>query len=69
MPIGPELIIILIIVILIFGVGRISKIGGELGKSIKDFRKGVADANPENRGGAASDLADTEPEMGGQPKV
>jgi sec-independent protein translocase protein TatA len=68
MPIGPELIIILIIVILIFGVGRISKIGGELGKSIKDFRKGVADVNPENRG-AASDLADTEPEMGGQPKV
>lgn len=39
MNLGPtELIIILIIVILLFGVGRISKISGELGKSIRAFR-------------------------------
>ncbi|OGO27078.1 MAG: preprotein translocase subunit TatA [Chloroflexi bacterium RBG_16_52_11] len=39
---GPtELIIILIIVILLFGVGRISKIAGELGSGIKAFRKGI----------------------------
>ena len=31
----PELIIILVIVILLFGIGRISKIAGEMGKSIK----------------------------------
>jgi sec-independent protein translocase protein TatA len=36
---GPtELIIILVIVIFLFGVGRLSKIGGELGKAIHDFR-------------------------------
>lgn len=39
---GPtELIIILIIVILLFGVGRIGKIGGELGKGIRAFKDGL----------------------------
>ncbi len=39
---GPtELIIILIIVILLFGVGRIGKIAGELGGAIKNFRESV----------------------------
>lgn len=37
----PELIIILVIVILLFGVGRISKIAGELGKGINAFRDGL----------------------------
>jgi sec-independent protein translocase protein TatA len=38
---APELLIILIIVILVFGVGRIANIGGELGKGISAFRKGL----------------------------
>lgn len=39
---GPlELGIILVIVIIIFGVGRISKIGGELGNGIKAFKDGL----------------------------
>ena len=38
-----ELIIILVIIILLFGVGRISKIAGELGGGIKAFRKSVKD--------------------------
>ena len=44
MPIrlGPtELLIILVIIILLFGVGRIGKIAGELGRGIKEFRKGI----------------------------
>ena len=40
---GWELIIILVIVLLIFGVGRISKLGEELGKGIRAFREGVQD--------------------------
>jgi len=40
---GPtELIIILVIVLLLFGPGRIGKIAGELGKSIKNFRDGLS---------------------------
>ena len=38
-----ELIIILVIVLVIFGVGRLPEIGGSLGKSIKNFKKGISD--------------------------
>lgn len=42
MHLGPtELIIILIIVLLLFGVGRVSRIGGELGTAVANFRKGL----------------------------
>jgi len=37
----PELLIILIVVLLLFGPGRIAKIAGELGKGIRSFREGV----------------------------
>jgi TatA/E family protein of Tat protein translocase len=35
----PELIVILVIVILVFGAGRISEIGGAIGKGIKSLKK------------------------------
>ena len=38
---APELLLILVIVILLFGVGRIGKIAGELGKGIREFREGL----------------------------
>lgn len=38
--IGPlELVILLVIVVLIFGVGRLPEVGGAIGKSIREFRK------------------------------
>lgn len=37
-----ELIILLIIIVLLFGVGRISKIAGEMGKGIAEFRRGLS---------------------------
>jgi sec-independent protein translocase protein TatA len=36
-----ELIIILVIVLLLFGVGRISSVAGELGKGVNNFRKAL----------------------------
>ncbi len=42
--IGPlELVIILVIVMIIFGVGRLTEIGGALGKSIREFRRASTD--------------------------
>ena len=41
---GPtELIIILLIALLLFGVGRLGRLGGELGRGIREFRKGIQD--------------------------
>ena len=38
--VGPtELIIVLVIVMIIFGVGRLPEVGGSLGKAIREFRK------------------------------
>ena len=37
--IGPtELIIVLVIVLIVFGVGRLPEIGGAMGKAIREFR-------------------------------
>lgn len=38
-----ELLIVLAIVLLIFGVGRIGRLGEELGKGVRAFREGVAE--------------------------
>jgi sec-independent protein translocase protein TatA len=38
---GWEWVVILVIVVLLFGIGRISKISGEVGSSIKAFKDGL----------------------------
>lgn len=52
---GWEWVIILVIVLLVFGVGRISKLGNELGKGISAFREGVREGqeDPEEEKEAA----------------
>lgn len=46
---GPaELLIILAIVLLLFGVGRVSRVGKELGTAISEFRKGLSAGTEEN---------------------
>jgi sec-independent protein translocase protein TatA len=41
----PELLIILVIILIIFGVGKLPEIGSALGKGIKNFNKSVSDQN------------------------
>jgi sec-independent protein translocase protein TatA len=52
-----ELIIILVIIILLFGVGRIGKIAGELGKGVRDFRAGITGKTDEEKKLAAENAA------------
>lgn len=50
MNLGPtELIIILLIVVLLFGVGRLSKIGKEMGSGIREFKKGISGDEDPNK--------------------
>ncbi len=47
--IGPtELLIILAIILLLFGVGRVSKIGKELGSAVSSFRSGLKEGQEED---------------------
>ncbi|HEY4688831.1 MAG TPA: twin-arginine translocase TatA/TatE family subunit [Anaerolineae bacterium] len=46
----PELLIILAIIILVFGIGRVARVGRELGTGIREFRKGLSgDDQPEKK--------------------
>ncbi|MBN1813857.1 MAG: twin-arginine translocase TatA/TatE family subunit [Anaerolineae bacterium] len=37
----PELVLVLVIVLIVFGVGRLGKLGKELGEGISSFRQGL----------------------------
>ena len=41
----PELLIILVIILIIFGVGKLPEIGSALGKGIKNFKKSMNENN------------------------
>jgi sec-independent protein translocase protein TatA len=46
----PELIIILVIILIIFGAGKLPEIGSGIGKAIKNF-KGAADEDEKDKKG------------------
>jgi len=60
----PEILLIAVIVILIFGVGKVADIGPALGKAISGFKKAVkegekeADSSPQAK--ASAEAAPTE---------
>jgi|GEM_PF-755153 len=56
----PELLVILVIILIIFGAGKLPEIGGAIGKGIKNFKKATRepeeiDATPENKKSNPSD--------------
>ena len=57
---APELIIILVIVLILFGVGRIGKIAGELGSGIRAFREGLQDDEPDENNEEGDPKVDSE---------
>jgi sec-independent protein translocase protein TatA len=58
----PELLIILVIVLLLFGAGRIRGVAGALGGSIKEFRNSVRDDNATTAAAAAAKETKTDTE-------
>ena len=58
LPRGAELIIILVIVLLLFGPGRIGRIAGELGKGIRSFREGLTEKGEETEKSASTEAED-----------
>lgn len=60
MPGGPEWIIILIVVLVLFGGSQLPKLAKNLGKAQKEFKDGIADSNkPEESSGSAGSTPST----------
>ncbi len=64
MPLGPwELMLILLIVVVIFGAGKLSGVGSALGKSVRDFKSAAG------TGEEAEEPAATTPETRAQTRT
>lgn len=42
-----EMLIIAGVIVLLFGASKLPKLGGAVGESIKNFKKGIKDENPQ----------------------
>jgi sec-independent protein translocase protein TatA len=58
----PEIALILVIVLVVFGVGRLPQVGGAIGKGIRAFRKGQSGEDDEEE--KSKTKAIKEPEKG-----
>ena len=47
-PSGPEVWVILIIILIVFGAGKLPEIGGALGKGIREFRSSQQEASADD---------------------
>jgi len=63
--VGPwELILILLIVLVIFGAGRLPEIGANLGKGIRNFKKSVSDTEAQIKGNEPEQLGEKKDKTG-----
>jgi len=53
-----ELIIILVLVMIIFGAGKLPQVGGALGKSLRNFKEGVKEGEEEKSEAEADKIDD-----------
>lgn len=58
----PGLLLIAVVVLVLFGRGKISSLMGEVGKGITAFKKGVKDGSEELEEKASEDARDVTPE-------
>ena len=49
MPGGPELIIVIIVIVVLFGASRLPAMGRNLGVGIKEFKKGIGEATRDGK--------------------
>ena len=54
-----ELLIILVLVMIVFGAGKLPQVGGALGKGLRNFKKGMNDNEEEIEEGEITKLSDS----------
>jgi len=68
--IGPlEIGIIVLVLLLVFGVSRVSDIGGALGRSIREFRREVRDGQKDEEQGKSEPKSETKAETRSEEKT
>jgi sec-independent protein translocase protein TatA len=62
---GPEMIGLIVVLVLLFGAKKLPELGSSVGKSIKNFKKGMAEAHADDEDEAAPSSAPktTEPQQ------
>ena len=58
----PGLILIAVVVLVLFGKGKVSSLMGEVGKGIASFKKGIKDGTEEIERASADSARDVTPE-------
>jgi sec-independent protein translocase protein TatA len=58
----PGLLLIAVVVIVLFGKGKVSSLMGEVGKGMTAFKKGIAEGNKELEDQASAAAKDVTPE-------
>jgi sec-independent protein translocase protein TatA len=58
---GPEMIIVLVLVLVLFGGSQLPKLAKNLGKAQKEFKDGIGEANKSDADTAKSDTDTAEP--------
>lgn len=58
----PGILLIAVVVLVLFGRGKISSLMGEVGKGITSFKRGVAEGKEELENAAAEEAVDVTPE-------
>ncbi len=62
--VGPvELILILVIVTMLFGVGKLPEVFGAVGKGVKEFRRNASDPNEEQKNATTEAKPEVKPEV------
>jgi sec-independent protein translocase protein TatA len=60
LPGGPELLIIAAVFVLLFGAKKLPELGSSVGKSIKNFKRGIEEAKDDDEHAEADKQADKE---------
>jgi len=64
----PELLLVLVIVLLVFGAARLPQIGESLGKAMRNFRKGLSGGEEEKKEQISASKANTPESTEGKDK-
>lgn len=68
-PVGPEVLIILLLIVLLFGAGRIPKLARSTGEAIGEFRRGREETDNEDPTGTDTPTESRTEESTGSERV